>query len=219
MRTATLMFAALIGLCSLQISAADLTAHLTEFFKARDKQHAAGMNVVIRTPPAQWPACDRPQFSLPGNSRQWGILSVEARCGSDRRYLQAQLQVTGSYVLTARQITRGTLLTAEDIVLRQGRLDTLPARTITQPQQAIQAISIRDLSPGQPITVSMLRPPWRIKTGQNVKVIARGKGFNATGEGRAMNNAIASQSVRVRMGNGQIVSGFVDRDDNILISL
>jgi flagella basal body P-ring formation protein FlgA len=50
-------------------------------------------------------------------------------------------------------------------------------------------------------------------------VIASGDGFDASGEGKALNNAARSQSVRVRMGNGQIVSGKVREDGNILITL
>ena len=65
----------------------------------------------------------------------------------------------------------------------------------------------------------MMRQPWRVKAGQSVMVIASGQGFNASGEGKALNNAILAQSVRVRMGNGQVVSGKVDADGNILISL
>ena len=75
--------------------AADLSAQLTQFFQARDPQHAAGMTVVVRTPQTQWPACDTPQLLLPGNSRQWGNLSIAASCGQNRRYLQVQVQVTG----------------------------------------------------------------------------------------------------------------------------
>jgi flagella basal body P-ring formation protein FlgA len=65
----------------------------------------------------------------------------------------------------------------------------------------------------------MLRQPWRVKAGQNVMVIANGDGFDASGEGKALNNATSAQWVRVRMGNGQIVSGRVGDDGNILITL
>lgn len=219
MRGTTPLLAGLFGLLSLQTHAADLTAQLNQFFKARDTLHAKDMQVVVRTPEAQWPQCEAPQFSLPGNSRQWGMISVAASCGQNRRYLQVQVQVTGDYVVAARQLPRGSALSAGDVKIQRGRLDTLPARVIMLPEQALDAVSIRDIPPGQPITLSMVRKPWRVKAGQNVMVIAEGNGFNASGEGRAMNNATTAQAVRVRMGNGQIVSGKVNADGNILISL
>jgi len=219
MRRATPLLAGFFGLLSVQTSAADLTAQLNQFFKARDAQHAPEMQVVLRTPAAQWPPCEAPQFSLPGNSRPWGNISVAASCGQQRRYLQVQVQVSGQYVVATRQVARGSTVNAADLQLKHGRLDTLPARTVLNPQQAIDAISVRDISPGQAITLSMVRQPWRVKAGQNVLVIAQGEGFNASGEGRALNNAVVAQSVRVRMGNGQIVNGKVAADGNILITL
>lgn len=222
MRIATPLLAGLPGLLilwCLQASAADLGAQLSQFFKARDPSHAADMKVVVRTPAEQWPQCEAPSFTLPGNARLWGNISVAANCDQNRRYLQVQVQVTGEYVVATRQVTRGKPLEAGDMTTKRGRLDTLPARAIINPQEAIDAISMRDIPPGQPITSTMVRQPWRVKAGQNVVVIAQGDGFSATGEGRVLNNATATQAVRVRMNNGQVVSGKADADGNILISL
>lgn len=210
---------AMLTLLVMPVGAEDLGAQLNQFFKTRDPLHAAGMNVVVRTPQNQWPPCEAPQFSLPGNSRLWGNMSVAATCDRQRRYLQVEVQVTGEYVVVNRQIPRGTTLTADDVMIKQGRLDTLPARAVLDPQQIVDAVSVRDILPDQPLTLSMVRQAWRVKAGQPVIVIAQGDGFNVSSEGRALNNATAMQRVRVRMGNGQVVSGNVGADGNILISL
>ena len=65
----------------------------------------------------------------------------------------------------------------------------------------------------------MLRQAWRIKAGQRVLVIANGDGFRVNAEGKALNNAAVAQNARVRMISGQVVSGIVDSDGNILINL
>lgn len=215
----TALLVGLLALAALPASAADLPAQLTHFFQARDAQHAAGMTVAIKTPQAQWPNCEAPQFSLPGNSRLWGLLSVAASCGDTRRFLQVQVQVTGHYLVAKRLLARGATVSADDFRLQSGRLDTLPARALYDAELVADAVVLRDIPPGQPVTLSMVRQPWRVKAGQNVMVIASGEGFNASGEGKALNNATHAQSVRVRMGNGQVVSGKVDADGNILISL
>jgi flagella basal body P-ring formation protein FlgA len=85
--------------------------------------------------------------------------------------------------------------------------------------QAQDAVSLRDLSPDQPVQLSMLRQAWRVKAGQRVMVVANGEGFSVNSEGQALNNAAVSQSARVRMSSGQIVSGIVGADGNILINL
>ncbi|WP_130834698.1 flagellar basal body P-ring formation chaperone FlgA [[Erwinia] mediterraneensis] len=219
MRGYSVLLGMLLVLIALPVRASDLTAQLTRFFQVRDPQHAAGMKVVVRTPEAQWPACEAPRFTLPGNSRLWGNLSVAANCGENRRYLQVQVQVTGNYLVATHALTRGSSVTASDFRLQSGRLDTLPARALFNSNGLNDAVVLRDILPGQPVTLSMLRQPWRVKAGQKVVVIASGDGFNASGAGQALNNAAASQWVRVRMGNGQVVSGRVDDDGNILITL
>lgn len=222
MRGMTTLLAALLALISVSASAADLNAQLSQFFKNRygqSHQTADNLTVVIKTPEKMWPACEQPQFSLPGNSRMWGNISVAANCDQNRRYIQVQVQVSGSYLVATRQVLRGATITASDMRLEQGRLDTLPARTLMAADQAEGAIALRDIIPGQPVTMMMMRQPWRVKAGQTVTITASGDGFNISSEGKAMNNAAALQTVRVRMNSGQIVMGKVDANGNILISL
>lgn len=211
-----------LGMATMSASAADLTAQLNQFFKARYGETGQGadtLSVVVKTPQTQWPTCEAPQFSLPGNSRMWGNMSVAANCDQNRRYLQVQVQVEGDYLVAARQVVRGTALTADDLKVVHGRLDTLPARAVINAADVTDGIALRDIIPGQPLTMMMVRQPWRVKAGDNVNVIASGDGFNVASEGRAMNNATAAQLVRVRMNSGQIVSGKVGPDGNILITL
>ncbi len=211
-----------LGLVTMSVSAADLTVRLTDFFKTRygeNGKSADTLTVVVKTPQTQWPTCEAPQFSLPGNSRMWGNISVAANCDQNRRYIQVQVQVVGDYLVAARQVSRGTAITAEDVKTVHGRLDTLPAMAVTAITDVVEAVSLRDIPAGQPLTKMMVRLPWKVKAGDSVNVTASGAGFNVTSEGRVMNNATATQPVRVRLNSGQIVSGKVGGDGNILISL
>ncbi|EHB7326846.1 flagellar basal body P-ring formation protein FlgA, partial [Salmonella enterica subsp. enterica serovar Thompson] len=106
-----------------------------------------------------------------------------------------------------------------NVTLKRGRLDQLPPRTVLDIRQIQDAVSLRDLAPGQPVQLTMIRQAWRVKAGQRVQVIANGEGFSVNAEGQAMNNAAVAQNARVRMTSGQIVSGTVDSDGNILINL
>lgn len=115
--------------------------------------------------------------------------------------------------------SRGGKLTPANVTLKRGRLDQLPPRTVLDIRQIQDAVSLRDLAPGQPVQLTMIRQAWRVKAGQRVQVIANGEGFSVNAEGQAMNNAAVAQNARVRMTSGQIVSGTVDSDGNILINL
>ena len=103
--------------------------------------------------------------------------------------------------------------------MKSGRLDTLPPRTLSEAGKALGAVSLRNISPGQPLTLAMLRRAWVVKAGQAVQVTAQGDGFNISGSGKAMNNAATEDSVRVRMASGQIVNGIVGDDGAIRITL
>ncbi|WP_313110167.1 flagellar basal body P-ring formation chaperone FlgA [Atlantibacter sp.] len=198
---------------------ADVTSGLTAFFSQRLAGISDDVQVTVKTPPANWPTCEMPEFSLPGNARLWGNLSVQARCDNDKRFLQVTVEANGEYVVASAPVARGSELNDANLRLQRGRLDQLPPRAMLSLDQARQAQTLRDLAPGQTITMSMVRQTWRIKAGQRVMVIASGEGFSVNSEGQALNNAAVAQNARVRMANGQVVSGTVDNDGNILITL
>ncbi|MEQ9888061.1 flagellar basal body P-ring formation chaperone FlgA [Pectobacterium zantedeschiae] len=199
-------------------NANDLPAQINQFFASRFQGSTNSVNVVVKSPESQWPQCEVPQITLPGNTKMWGNVSLSVRCGQQRRFIQTEVQVTGNYVTSSRPINRGTTLTEKDISLTKGRLDLLPLRPILTLQGAQGAVVLRDLTPGQVITASMIRRAWVVKAGQSVQIIAQGAGFTVNGEGKAMNNAATGQAVRVRTANGQIVSGITNEDGIILIS-
>ncbi|EGO8686463.1 flagellar basal body P-ring formation protein FlgA [Escherichia coli] len=200
-------------------AASNLTSQLQTFFSAQLAGVSDEVRVSIRTSPHLLPPCEQPLFSISNNSRLWGNVNVLARCGNDKRYLQVNVQATGNYVVAAMPIVRGGKLEAGNVKLKRGRLDTLPPRTVLDINQLIDAVSLRDLSPEQPIQLTQLRQAWRVKAGQRVNVIANGDGFSANAEGQALNNAAVAQNARVRMVSGQVISGVVDADGNILINL
>jgi flagella basal body P-ring formation protein FlgA len=218
MKKTMLLFGLL--LC-MNVRAEGLAKQVESFIQAQyaHTTNVTDVKVLVRTPANRWPPCESPQLSLSQNSRHWGSVSISARCGQERRFIQAQVQVIGHYLVAARGISAGSRLTAEDLKLKTGRLDTLPARTLSDSGKAIGAVSLRNISPGQPLNPVMLRRAWVIKAGQAVQVIAQGDGFNISGAGKAMNNAAAEDSVRVRMASGQIVSGIANDDGTIRITL
>ena len=190
--------------------ASPLQQQLTQFFRQREPQYAGQMQAVIITPRQGWPVCSRPVFSLPGNSRRWGKMTVAARCGPRKNFLQTELQVTGNYYVAAQQIPRGSLVTQQLLSRCYGRLDTLPARSLLVPSQTLPAIALQTLQPGKVIIRTQLRQPWQVTSGDQVQVSLYGNGFSVGTAGTALNNATAGNEVRVRTLNGQIIIATVD---------
>ncbi|MFK3661865.1 flagellar basal body P-ring formation chaperone FlgA [Scandinavium sp. NPDC088450] len=209
----------MLALLSPAAMAQDMTPQLTDFFTQRLAGFSDSVVVTVRSAGNLMPQCEQPALSVMGNARLWGNQTVLAQCGTEKRYIQVMVAATGNYVVAAQPIARGTTLTPGSVTLKRGRLDQLPPRTMLDINQAQDAVMLRDLAPGQPVQLSMLRQSWRVKAGQKVQVIASGDGFSVNGEGQALNNAAVAQNARVRMPSGQVVSGQVDSDGNILINL
>lgn len=219
MRTIKRGLAATLLLLSPLAQAENLQAQLTTFFAQQLAGFSDEVSVTVRTPPNLYPSCEQPSFTVTGTTKLWGNVNVLARCANEKRYLQVAVQATGNYVVAAAPIARGSVLQASSVTLKRGRLDQLPPRTMLDIDQAQDAVSLRDMAPGQAIQLSMLRKAWRVKAGQQVMVVANGDGFSINSEGKALNNAAVAQNARVRMSSGQVVSGTVDSDGNILINL
>ncbi|MEZ6878072.1 flagellar basal body P-ring formation chaperone FlgA [Enterobacter sp. KBR-315C3_2022] len=219
MRTLKRGLAAAFMLLSPLVQADDLNGQLAAFFTQQLAGFSDEVVINVRTPPNLLPSCEAPSFSVTGSARLWGNVNVLARCPGEKRYLQVAVQATGNYVVAAQPIARGSVLQASSVTLKRGRLDQLPPKTMLDISQAQEAVTLRDVAPGQPIQLFMLRQAWRVKAGQRVMVVANGDGFSINGEGKALNNAAVAQNARVRMSSGQVVSGTVDTDGNILINL
>lgn len=155
--------------------------------------------------------CTAFEVSLPPGARAWGNTHVNVQCQSDGGwsiFVPVQIRVIGDYLVTARPLAQGQVISASDLTKNHGDLAGLPSGILTDPSQAIGKISALSITSGRPLRSDMLRQAMVVQQGQGVKVISKGPGFQVTGgEGRALNNAIDGQVVQVRMANGHVVSG------------
>ncbi|WP_304163561.1 flagellar basal body P-ring formation chaperone FlgA [Lonsdalea britannica] len=186
-----------------------ITAQIKTFIQGQLEIPSAEVNVVVKTPVERLELCPEPQLSLPSRKKIWGTLSIRAMCGTQRHFLQANVQVTAPYLVATRPIPPKQKIQAEDVALQQGRLDALSVPPLADPALAVGAVSIRMIGAGQPIAASMLRNPWAVKMGETVKVTVSGDGFSIVSEGKAMDNAAINSAVRIRMESGQIITGIV----------
>lgn len=177
------------------------------------------ISLSISTPKNRWPSCPSPHFSLPANGRYWGSVTISAYCGQERYFIQAQIQIVGHYLVAARKISAGSVLTHADIQTTTGRLDKLPVNTLTKDSEVIGAISLRNINPGQPLNLTMLRRAWVIEAGQSVLVVMQGQGFTIKGGGKALGNAAAEDNVRIRLASGQVVTGIASQNGQIRLML
>jgi flagella basal body P-ring formation protein FlgA len=167
-------------------------------------------------------ACTTLEPFLPTGARVWGRTTVGVRCSGERPwtlYLQAKVSIHATYFLASRSIAPGELLSAADLIARDGDLTLLPQAVITDPAQAVGSVSLMRVSAGLPLRRDMLKSADSVTIGQSVKVVAQGANFAISAEGSAMNNASPGQPVRVKTANGQIIQGIVKDGATVVIQL
>lgn len=155
-------------------------------------------------------SCDNLQMSLPTGSRIWGRTSVGVRCNAPQvwtLYVQANVQVMAEYLIAAGPLAQGHIITEQDLIKGQGDLAKLPPGVFTEAGQAVGRAVYVPLSAGTVLRQEMLRVLPVVQQGQKVVLNTIGDGFRVSAEGTALSNAGEGQRVKVKMGNGQVVSG------------
>ena len=175
---------------------------------------------VLLTPPDKLTSlCADPQLSLSGTPRLTGNQTVVARCGGKKHFLQVRVEAAGSWWVAARDLPAGSMVGEDDVVQRRGSLANLPAGVMTNLSALRGAVLTRPVRAGQPLTENRLRKSWRINRGEEIDIIAYGRGFHIMGRGKALDNAAENEAVRVRMKSGQLVTGSVNSDGSVRINL
>lgn len=215
----------LVGLLTLFLNNAqandDELLHQVHQFLYEETQ-ALGEEVLIdlRPPSPHLPTCVQPEPFLPNaNQTPLGRVSVGVRCGADSRqvrYLQAQIDIIGSYVVAARDIERGTLITAEMLSERGGNLGELAAQALTDEKDIVGKIAQRPIRSGSTFLTQFLQAPHLVERGQRVTVIAQGSSFRVSREGEALENGALGDRVRVRFDSREIMTARVS-DQGILV--
>lgn len=154
--------------------------------------------------------CDKLQMFLPNGSRAWGKTSVGVKCTAPQTwtiYVQANVEVLADYLIAAVPLAQGQIISEQDLARAQGDLARLPPGVFTDAAQAVGRSVYVPLSAGTVLRQEMLRILPVVQQGQKVVLNTTGKGFMVTTEGTALANAAEGQRVRVKVGNGQVVSG------------
>ena len=165
-------------------------------------------------------ACEQSEAFLPHGTKLRSRLSVGIRCVAPQSwvaYTQANISIDVNYYVTAQALKAGTALSAENISQRSGDLLRLPNGIVLDPGLLIGSVTTQRLAAGSTIKASALRSPESIQRGQAVRLEARGPGFVATSDGKAMQNGEPGSQIQVRSASGQTVSGTVLNAHTVLV--
>ncbi|MBG3012293.1 flagellar basal body P-ring formation chaperone FlgA [Proteus faecis] len=198
--------------------AKSLPEELQDFFVALHQQ-SDKVTVSVLTPEQKWPICQTQEIQRHAGSRNWGRLSIPIQCDNQRRFIQVDVSVTGKYLVAKKDINRDDAIETASVSMITGELEKQPYDVLRDPTLIKNAIAMRQISAGKPITSTMIRRPWAILAGQTVTVFAQGDHFQIRYEGKAINNAVANETIRVRVKSGQIVTGEALENGSVRIPL
>ncbi|MFZ6719472.1 flagellar basal body P-ring formation chaperone FlgA [Undibacterium sp. Ji49W] len=155
-------------------------------------------------------ACDALNPYLPPGSKPWGKVTLAIKCGAPATwliYLQANVQVTADYYVTANAISHGQVITMADLSKMRGDISKLPAGVVTSPEQAVGKSMQMSLTSGSILRADVLKSPAVVQQGQSVRVISTGPGFQVATDAVALNNASDGQVAKAKTSSGQTISG------------
>ncbi len=207
----------LVGACLICFSNAHaddaLLQQVHQFLYQQTQSLGEEVVIDLRPPSPHLPPCVQPEPFLPNAGQSpLGRISVGVRCGETHqqvRYLQAQIDVIGSYWVAQHDIERGTLITPDMLVPQSGNLSDLSSQALTDKEDIIGKVTQRQIRSGSAFQNHFLQAPSLVERGQRVTVIAQGSSFRVSREGEALENGAQGDRVRVRFDSRELVTARV----------
>lgn len=177
------------------------------------------LEITLLTPRQQLATlCEQPVLSLSGNpGRLAGLHTLQAQCGTKRRFLQIRVNAIGTWWQAAHQIERGATVTLQDIRPRQGSLEHLPAGLISDAHTIIGSVALRTLHPGENLVEGQFRQRWVINAGDKVEISYQGAGFTISATAKALDNAALAQRLRLKTASGRLLTATATGNNHAVV--
>lgn len=165
--------------------------------------------------------CESPDIRLLGTPPpRGGRMAVSLGCKGDPATYTVQVVevvVEGSYLVAARNIEAGQVVTHDDLALEKAPLNKLPRNILDNIDSVEGKLAVRRMAKGAIIQSGVLRNNPIVTRNSEVKVSVGGVGFHIEGQGQALENAGMNDPVRVKMANGETIRGLVTGPNTVEI--
>jgi len=139
-----------------------------------------------------------------------GRMYVGVRCSDAstwRMWVPVRIQRFGQHAVTARALPIGKNLTDADLTMLEGDLAALPPDAVIEKQSLLGKELTQAVPAGSLLRVQQVRLPRVIRRGQAVSVSIRGKGYEVSSRGVAINDGGIGEMISVRMVSGATLTG------------
>lgn len=167
--------------------------------------------------------CANVEPYLPPGSRLWGRTRVGLRCVDGVSRWNVSLPVTvnafGNAWVIKTPVASGAPIAEEDVVESEVNWAEEPSPVIRELSLWVGQIATRQLTAGQTLRQSMVRPAQVFQAGAQIRVLAQGPGFQISSDAQALSAGVVGQVARVKMENGRVSSGTVLDTKTVKIDL
>ncbi len=111
--------------------------------------------------------------------------------------LQAKVSGTRTVLAFARTLPAGSIITAQDVVVRQLPHTVAPATYVTDAQEVVGQEVVRPISEGAPVSMEGVKEPRLIKRGSQVEVRSIASGVMIKMAAKAMMDGVKGEVVSV----------------------
>lgn len=198
-----------------------LQAHAERYLKTQANGLPGTLSVSVKPPRSTFDACDALEAFQPPGSRTIGKTTVGVRCLAPSKwtvYLPAQVKLIGRYVATRQPLPANHVLTAADLMLREGDLGLLTPDVASDVDAIVGYRTVSGLAANAPLRARLLRSPLVVQQGQPTRIVLNGPGFTVQSEGQALANGSRGDRIRVKTASGQVVSGVAQDGQQIVIA-
>ncbi len=158
-------------------------------------------------------SCNQVEPYVPPNTRLWGKTRLGLRCleGASKWnvFLPITVKAFGPAWVIKGTVPQGVTLTPADAMPVEVDWAELNSPIVANQADWIGQTATRTLATGQALRQDMVKAAQVFQAGAQVRVLARGMGFEIATSGQAVSGGVLGQSARVRMDNGRVMSGLV----------
>ncbi|XRX42909.1 MAG: flagellar basal body P-ring formation chaperone FlgA [Buchnera aphidicola (Tetraneura sorini)] len=196
----------------------DFYEKIISFFKKRNVLNNNSTSVKIKNFSKIKNFCNFPKVVLYPNSPILGNITARVFCNDTYQNIFVKVSSKGRYIVSSSKIKLGKKISKSDLTTKIGNLEDLPLDVCFKDDQVLDKISSKNISIGEPITLSMVRKPWKICISQSVSVIFLGENFVIITQGKALRNAYEKDIVNVAIGTNSktIIEGVVNEEGEVV---
>jgi flagella basal body P-ring formation protein FlgA len=175
-------------------------------------------------PRLQLAPCARIEPYLPKGTQLWGRTRVGLKCLEGpvawNVFLPVTVKAWGPAWVLKKSVAANSVLTADDAEL-VAEVDWAENRSpvVPLPEQWVGMQAAFTLLPGQALRQNTVRPPQVFAVGSQVRVSTTGVGFEMSATGQALTAGQVGQPARVKLTNGKVVSGPVNKSGVVELTL